>query len=117
MKKLNVILSSTALIVLTTTNAQEQDGATTYRQVCSSCHETAAAGAPKLDDEEDWKPRIARGMNELYASIHSGKCQVYVKDLRKDLSDEMIMTTVDYMVSQVQQKNDYQKSNYLKNQY
>lgn len=112
MKKLNLILKSTALIVLTSANAQAQDGATTYRQVCSSCHETAAAGAPKLEDKAEWESRIARGMDSLYASMYSGKCKIYVKDLRKDLSDEMIKTTVDYMVFQVQQEPHYLKSDY-----
>lgn len=112
MKNLNVLLNSTALVILASTHAQAQNGATTYQQVCSSCHETAAAGAPKLEDKDEWETRIARGMDKLYASMHNGKCQVYVKDLRKDLSDEMIMTTVDYMVSQVQQRSDYQKINY-----
>ena len=114
MKLLNVaILNTTALLILTCTHAQAQDGETTYKQVCSSCHETAAAGAPKLKDRAEWKPRIARGMDALYASMTNGKCQVYVKDLRKDLSDEMIMTTVDYMVSQVQQQQgNYQNISY-----
>jgi cytochrome c5 len=112
MKKRNVILNATALVVLTSTYALANDGATTYRQVCSSCHETAAAGAPKLEDKAEWKPRIAQGMDKLYASMHSGKCKIYVKDLRKDLSDEMIMDTVDYMVSQVQQKDNYRNINY-----
>ena len=112
MRNLNALLNSTALFILTATNAQAQDGATTYQQVCSSCHETAAAGAPKLEDTDEWESRIARGVDKLYASMHNGKCQVYVKDLRKDLSDEMIMTTVDYMVSQVQQQSAYLKTRY-----
>ena len=112
MKKLYVILNSSALIILTASYALANDGEKTYQQVCSSCHETAAAGAPKLEDKAEWKPRIAQGMDRLYASVQNGRCKVYVKDLRKDLSDEMIMNTVDYMVSQVKQQSDYQKSKY-----
>jgi cytochrome c5 len=101
-KKLSGI-ACTGLILVASAAVMADDGATTYRMVCSSCHETAAAGAPLLDDKAEWKPRIAQGRDALYASIINGKCKVSVQDLRKDITDEMIKTTVGYMVSEASQ--------------
>ena len=84
------------------------DGADTYKLVCSSCHESGAANAPKLEDKVEWKHRITQGMEALYASTVNGKCKFFVKDLRKDLSDEIIKATVDYMVYQVKQPSPFQ---------
>jgi cytochrome c5 len=100
MKKLTAIAICTGLIV-SSGSAIADDGAATYKLVCSSCHEAAAAGAPKLEDKAQWKPRIAQGMDALYASTLDGKCELFVKDLRIDLSDETIKAAVDYMVSRV----------------
>jgi len=76
-------------------------GAATYRMVCASCHEAAAVGAPGLDNRAEWQHRLAEGMDRLYASVREGRCTVYVKELRKDLSDDVIRTAIDYMVSEV----------------
>jgi len=101
MKKLTAIVVCTDLIVFASGNAIADDGAATYKLVCSSCHEAAAAGAPKLEDKAAWEPRIAQGMDALYASTRDGKCELFVKNLRTDISDETIKAAVDYMVSRV----------------
>lgn len=78
------------------------DGGSTFRMVCSSCHVSGAYGAPVLEDKADWKPRLAKGMDALYAPLINGKCRVFVKDLRKDLTDDNIRAAIDYMVARVQ---------------
>jgi len=88
--------------------AVADDGASTYKLVCSSCHESGALNAPKLKDEVEWIHRIRKGMDALYASTVNGKCTIAVKDLRKDLSDEEIKDAVDYMVSQVKHPIPFQ---------
>lgn len=35
-----------------------RDGATIYNSVCGACHNTGAAGAPKIDDKAAWAPRL-----------------------------------------------------------
>ena len=101
MNKLAKVAMYSVLITAFSNAAAEQDGATTYKLICSSCHESAAAGAPKLEDKTQWKSRLAQGMDSLYASTIDGKCD-YVKDIRLDLTDEAIRAAVDYMVSEVQ---------------
>lgn len=43
-----------------------------YGTVCSACHATGAAGAPKFGDKTAWAPRIGKGMEALIASATKG---------------------------------------------
>ena len=106
MIKLTAIAMFTGLIITASASAMAGDGASTYKFVCSGCHETGIDGTPKLKDKLEWTHRINQGMNALYASVQNGKCDV-LKDLRKDLSDETIKSAVDYMVYQVKQPSPF----------
>jgi len=108
MIKLTAIVMCTSLIMTASGTAMADDGADTYKLVCSSCHESGAVNAPKLEDKVEWIHRINQGMDTLYASTLNGKCQFFVKELRKDLSDEVIKAAVDYMVSQAKQPSPFQ---------
>jgi cytochrome c5 len=46
-----------------------RDGATIYNTVCGACHNTGAAGAPKIDDKAAWAPRLATGKDALIKSV------------------------------------------------
>ena len=107
MIKLTAIVMCTGLIITVSGTAMADDGADTYKLVCSSCHESGAINAPKLKDKVEWKHRITQGMDKLYASTLNGKCELFVKELRKDLSDEVIKAAVDYMVSQAKQPSPF----------
>ena len=50
-----------------------QTGEQIYKAVCSACHATGAAGAPKFGDAGAWAPRIAKGYDSLMASVLKGK--------------------------------------------
>jgi len=108
MKKLTAIVMCTGLTIAASGTARADDGADTYKLVCSGCHETGINGTPKLEDKVEWMHRINQGMDALYASTVNGKCQLFVKELRKDLSDEVIKAAVDYMVSQAKQPSPFQ---------
>jgi cytochrome c5 len=99
MKKLSVIAMCTGLIVSANGTAMADVGASTYKQVCSSCHEVGISGAPILKDKQEWTIRIAQGMDTLYASTLNGKCKLLVQDSRPDLPDDAVKAAVDYMVS------------------
>ncbi len=76
-----------------------------YDSTCVACHGAGIAGAPKLDDVADWKPRINQGMDTLYQHAIKGfqgaSGLMPPKGGRTDLSDEQIQAAVNYMVSQV----------------
>jgi cytochrome c5 len=48
-------------------------GADVYKAQCAACHETGAAGAPKLGDAGAWGPRIKAGFDALLTSALKGK--------------------------------------------
>ncbi len=76
----------------------ETDPATIYQSVCAACHETGAAGAPK-PGSEDWKKRVAKGKDVLYQHAINGFNAMPPKGGRPDLSDEVIMKVVDFMIA------------------
>lgn len=41
------------------------DGKEIFNHLCTSCHTSGVAGAPKLGDKAAWGPRIAQGLNVL----------------------------------------------------
>ncbi|APR34107.1 MULTISPECIES: c-type cytochrome [unclassified Paraburkholderia] len=48
-------------------------GEEVYKAVCSACHATGAAGAPKFTNTADWAPRIAQGFDTLWHTALTGK--------------------------------------------
>ncbi|RQN37084.1 c-type cytochrome [Paraburkholderia tropica] len=48
-------------------------GEQVYQAVCSACHASGAAGAPKFGNAGDWAPRIAQGYDTLWHTALSGK--------------------------------------------
>ena len=102
MKSLNALVVCIILAVVASGGAIANDGGSIYRMVCSSCHGSGVFGAPTLEDKADWKPRLAKGMDDLYAPLINGRCKPFVRDLRKDLTEDSIKAAIDYMVAKVQ---------------
>ena len=74
-----------------------RDGATIYTAVCGACHNTGAAGAPKIDDKAAWAPRLATGKEALIASVTNGKNAMPAKG-GAALSEEEITNVVIYIM-------------------
>ncbi len=74
-----------------------RDGATIYNTVCGACHNTGAAGAPKIDDKAAWAPRLAQGKDTLIKSVTNGKNAMPPKG-GATLSDEEIKGVVEYVM-------------------
>jgi len=99
-----VIIAVAALGMMGMAASVQADGQKTYQTACFACHGTGAAGAPKLGDKANWKPRIAAGNKTLYEHAIKGfkgsKGVMPAKGGRADLSDDAVKAAVDYMVSQ-----------------
>lgn len=54
---------------LTTLKAGNQ----VYAAQCAACHDSGAAGAPKIGDAAAWGPRVAQGFDVLLTSALKGK--------------------------------------------
>jgi cytochrome c5 len=77
-------------------------GEATYKMVCSGCHATGAAGAPKFGSAADWGLRIKKGLPVLHDHALHGLVDeagnMPAKGGRPDLPDESVDNAVDYMV-------------------
>ena len=77
-----------------------KDGATIYNSVCGACHNSGAAGAPKIDDKGAWAPRLAQGKDALIKSVTNGKGAMPPKG-GATLSDDEIKGVVEYVMGKV----------------
>jgi len=81
-----------------------RDATQIYSQSCGACHAAGIAGAPKVGDQAQWKPRIAKGINVLYTSALNGTQGaggvMPAKGGNAALPDAEIKAVVDYMVAQ-----------------
>jgi len=76
-------------------------GEEVYKAVCSACHATGAAGAPKFTNSADWAPRIAQGFDTLWHTALTGKGAMPARGGTSpdDYSDYEIARAVVYMAN------------------
>lgn len=77
--------------------AEPTSGEEIYKSVCSACHDTGAANAPKLGDKAAWAPRLAQGLDTLTENAIKGKGAMPPKGGKADLSDGGIALAVIYI--------------------
>lgn len=75
-------------------------GEQVYRQSCAVCHDKGVAGAPKTGDATAWSPRLARGMDAMYATALNGKGAMPAKGGNPALSEADVKAAVDYLAAQ-----------------
>jgi cytochrome c5 len=70
-----------------------------YKSTCAACHDSGAAGAPKLGDKGAWGPRIGVGLDKLAQSAIQGKGAMPPKGGNATLSDNDIARVVAFMAN------------------
>lgn len=72
-----------------------------FKAVCSACHATGAAGAPKFGNSGDWAPRIAQGLPEMLKIALAGKGAMPPRGGTNpdDVSDYEIERAIVYMAN------------------
>lgn len=85
--------------------ARDRSGAEIYNSICSSCHENGDFDAPKLNDFDAWKPRLAKGKRVLYQSAIKGlgNNMPARNEYEGQLSDREVYDTVNYMAKKTMQ--------------
>lgn len=78
--------------------AADLSGEQVYQQVCAACHTSGVLNAPKPGDAAAWEPRLANGVESLYANAINGIGAMPAKGGRADMSDEAIKAAVDYLL-------------------
>ncbi len=79
--------------------ATSRSGEELYKAVCTACHDTGVAGAPKTGDKAAWAPRIALGLDGLLKSAIAGKNAMPPKGGAADASEEEMKRVVSYIAN------------------
>jgi cytochrome c5 len=77
-----------------------KSGEDIYKSVCSACHASGAAGAPKLGDKGDWAARLTQGQKTLLNAALKGKGAMPPRGGGADLSDLEVERALVYMANQ-----------------
>ena len=80
------------------TVATAASGKDVYDKNCVACHAAGVAGAPKAGDKAAWAPRLASGIDALYANSLKGKNAMPPKGGNLTLADADVKAAVDYLV-------------------
>ena len=80
------------------------DGSVIFGNLCTGCHTAGVGGAPKLA-KADWAARIAQGKDVLHKHAIEGFTGAHgvmpAKGGNPALTDEQVMATVDWMLTQL----------------
>ena len=95
MKKL---LAMTAVAALTlSANVFAQEGEAIYNKACQVCHSMGVAGAPKVHNEAEWAPRLAKGTDALLASVKTGLNAMPPGGMCTDCTDDDYNKAIEFM--------------------
>ncbi len=75
-----------------------KSGEEIYKAGCAGCHESGAAGAPKVGDKSAWAPRLGVGLDGLLKSALAGKNAMPPKG-GADVTDNELARTIVYMAN------------------
>lgn len=79
---------------------QPRSGQEIFKGTCAACHETGAAGAPKLGDKAAWAKRVKEPFAVLLKDSINGLRAMPPRGGNPDLSDEELARAVLYMANQ-----------------
>jgi cytochrome c5 len=77
-----------------------RSGEDVYKTVCSACHASGAAGAPKFGDKGEWAARLKKGQKALLASVISGLKAMPPRGGGADASDLELERAVVFLANQ-----------------
>jgi cytochrome c5 len=80
--------------------AAPRSGEDVYKTVCTACHASGAAGAPKFGDKGEWAARLKKGQKALLASAIAGLKAMPPRGGGADLSDLELERAVVYLANQ-----------------
>lgn len=76
-------------------------GMAVYQLACAACHDSGAAGAPMLGNQDQWEGRIAQGFDTLVSHAINGIGTMPAKGGNSSLDDIEVARAVAYMGNEV----------------
>lgn len=87
------------LPMLAAASEEKRTGEEIYRQTCAACHDTGAAGAPRIGDRKAWAPRIREGKRMMVRMAIKGIRGMPPRGGNPALSDEEMERAVVYLLN------------------
>ncbi|WP_404369270.1 c-type cytochrome [Marinobacter sp.] len=81
---------------------EPRSGEEVYAAACQACHNTGAAGAPKLGNQSEWEGRMDKGMETLVSHAINGFNAMPAKGGCGNCSDEEVEKAVEYMMAELE---------------
>jgi cytochrome c5 len=78
-------------------SAADQAVVDRYNKACVVCHASGVANAPKFGSAEDWKPRLAKGVDQLLVSVKNGLGAMPPRGMCADCADADYKALIAYM--------------------
>lgn len=75
------------------------NGYKVYDMICFECHNSGAAGAPRLGNPEEWASRKDLSVEQLTKSVIEGKGHMFTRALSANYSLADFQSIVEYMLS------------------
>jgi cytochrome c5 len=70
------------------------------KTVCAACHQTGAAGAPRIGDKGAWAPFLKPGLKGMLANAIKGKGAMPPRGGVPELSDDELARAIVFMANQ-----------------
>ncbi len=94
------VVEPVAVVATPTESDTSNDvGSKVVANTCALCHSTGMMSSPKLDNADDWAPRIEKGIDVLYDHALNGFNMMPARGGNPSHSDEEIKAAVDHMVA------------------
>ena len=77
-----------------------RSGEEVYSAACAACHDSGAAGAPRLGRSGEWSDRLTQDMDTLYDHTINGIGAMPAKGGCSGCSDEEVRNATDYMIAE-----------------
>ena len=77
----------------------ERTGEQIFKSTCMACHETGAAGAPKVGDKAAWAKHLGEGQGHVVHNAIAGLRAMPPRGGNPDLTDVEVERAVVYMVN------------------
>ncbi len=68
---------------------------------CQACHDAGLAGAPKMDDAENWAPRLESGVDAMTQTVITGKGSMPPKGTCFNCTEEQLRAAVEVMIDRL----------------
>jgi cytochrome c5 len=78
-----------------------RSGEEVFGQYCTACHTAGVMGAPKINNADDWKPRLAQGMDTVLKHAINGYNAMPPKGTCADCSEDEIKAAIEYMTAEI----------------